>query len=164
MGFDSILIFLCQIQGCQVGFFEANFLESGFFPRQLASKNVGWLFIEIWLFPGFFVLLNVSFVLSCNIEFLSYFLLCREHEIDMELSSVYIWLFNTLYFIHTAHPCPTLSLIAGSLTPTVPHNLPGDCDDFELLFRIYWDKAGDPIANILPSVFLTNMIQSKFMV
>ena len=41
-------------QGCQVGFFEANFLESGFFPRQLASKNVGWLFIEIWLFTGFF--------------------------------------------------------------------------------------------------------------
>ena len=42
-------------QGCQVGFFEANFLESGFFPRQLASQNVGWLFIEIWLFPGFFL-------------------------------------------------------------------------------------------------------------
>ena len=40
-------------QGCQVGFFEANFLESGFFPRQLASENVGWLFVEIWLFPGF---------------------------------------------------------------------------------------------------------------
>ena len=76
-------------QGCQVGFFEANFLESGFFPRQLASENVGWLFIEIWLFPGFFVLLNVSIALPCIIELeKSSILQYMEHTIDMELCNV----------------------------------------------------------------------------
>ena len=79
----------CLFQGCQVGFFEANFLESGFFPRQLASKNVGWLFIEIWLFPGFFVLLNVSIALPCIIELeKSSILQYMEHTIDMELCNV----------------------------------------------------------------------------